>query len=44
MTRSTTLSLPKLIIGIAIFVLIGFPLVAYLWLTLNDLLAGDVSP
>lgn len=38
------MSLPKLIIGILIFVLIGFPLVAYLWLTLNDLLAGDVFP
>jgi hypothetical protein len=42
--RGTTLGLSKLIVGIAIFVLVGIPLVGYLWWTLNDLLAGDVRP
>ncbi len=39
-----TISLPKLIIGIALFVLAGFPLVAYLWETLNQLMGGEVRP
>lgn len=44
MAPGTTLNLPKLIAGIAAFVLVGFPLVAYLWETLNQLMAGDVRP
>ncbi|HEX6534608.1 MAG TPA: hypothetical protein VF041_08420 [Gemmatimonadaceae bacterium] len=44
MARSSTLSLPRLIVGIAAFVLLGFPLVGYLWDTLNQLMAGDVRP
>ena len=38
------LSLPKLTAGIALFVLSGFPLVAYLWETLNQLMGGEVRP
>lgn len=37
-----TVSLPKLILGIGLFVLLGFPLVAYLWETLNQLMGGEV--
>lgn len=44
MAPGTTLNLPKLIAGIAAFVLVGFPLVAYLWETLNQLMAGVVRP
>ena len=44
MTGSATLSLPRLIGWIALFVLVGFPLVGYLWETLNVLLAGVVQP
>jgi hypothetical protein len=40
----STVSLSRLTIGIALFVLAGFPLVAYLWETLNQLMAGDVRP
>jgi hypothetical protein len=40
----STLSLPKLTVGIALFVLTGFPLVAYLWETLNQLMGGEVRP
>lgn len=40
----STISLPKLTIGIALFVLAGFPLVAYLWETLNQLMGGEVRP
>lgn len=39
-----TIGLPKLTIGIALFVLAGFPLVAYLWETLNQLMDGEVRP
>ena len=41
---TATLSLPRLIGWIALFVLVGFPLVGYLWETLNQLLAGVVDP
>ena len=41
---TATLSLPRLIGWIALFVLVGFPLVGYLWETLNQLLAGIVHP
>lgn len=40
----STISLPKLAVGIALFVLAGFPLVAYLWESLNQLMAGEVQP
>jgi hypothetical protein len=32
------------VLGIALFVLLGTPLVAYLWATLNHLLSGIVDP
>lgn len=32
------------VLGIALFVLLGIPLVAYLWDTLNYLFAGVVQP
>ena len=34
----------SLVAGIALFVLLGTPLVAYIWETLNELLAGIVDP
>lgn len=40
----STISVPKVAGGIALFVLAGFPLVAYLWETLNQLLGGEVHP
>ena len=40
----STISLPRLAVGIALFVLAGFPLVAYLWETLNQLMGGEVHP
>lgn len=40
----STMSVPKLTVGIALFVLVGFPLVAYLWETLNQLMGGEVHP
>ena len=36
-------SMAKLVIGMAVFVLLGFPLVGYLWDTLNELLALEVN-
>ena len=42
MAHDQNISLPKLIAGIAAFVLVGFPLVGYLWETLNQLMAGNV--
>lgn len=44
MSQSATLSLPRLIGWIALFVLVGFPMVGYLWETLNQLMAGVVDP
>jgi len=35
-------SFPGLVAGIALFVVIGIPLTAYVWETLNQLLAGRV--
>ncbi len=35
-------SFPGLVAGIALFVLIGIPLTAYVWETLNQLMAGRV--
>jgi hypothetical protein len=40
----TDLSLGRLIGGIALLVLIGTPLVAYLWETLNQTAAGYYDP
>lgn len=40
----STMSVSKLAVGITLFVLAGFPLVAYLWETLNQLMAGEVRP
>jgi hypothetical protein len=40
----TDTSSRRLVIGIALFVLVGTPLVAYLWETLNRLFAGIVEP
>jgi hypothetical protein len=40
----STISVPRLAGGIALFVLVGFPLVAYLWETLNQLMGGEVRP
>lgn len=37
-------STSRLVLGIALFVLIGSPLVGYLWEALNNLLAGHVRP
>lgn len=44
MTQQSSLSLGKLILGIAVFTAAGIPLVGYLWETLNQLLAGQVNP
>ena len=43
-SRSATGSQLGLMLRIALFVLLGFPLLAYLWETLNRLLAGHVEP
>jgi hypothetical protein len=40
----STLSVPRLAVGITLFVLAGIPLVAYLWETLNQVMAGEVYP
>ena len=34
----------RLILSIGLFVLVGFPLVAYLWESMNELCAGHVRP
>lgn len=39
-----TPSLGRLMAGVALFVILGTPLVAYLWETLNVLLTGVVQP
>jgi hypothetical protein len=44
MAMQSTISLSKLTVGIALFVLVGFPLVAYLWETMNQLMGGIVRP
>lgn len=43
MARDRSLRLGTLVGGIALFTLLGFPLVAYLWETLNRLLSGEVE-
>lgn len=44
MPAEHTLSPTRLALGVGAFVLAGFPLVAYLWETLNRLMAGIVEP
>lgn len=44
MTSAVTPRSSSLVLGIALFVVLGTPLVAYLWETLNQLLAGIVDP
>ena len=44
MTRADSPRLRRLIGLIALFVLLGTPLVAYLWETLNVLMSGRVEP
>lgn len=44
MTSADTPRLARLIGRIALFVLVGTPMVAYLWETLNVLLSGRVEP
>ena len=44
MTRTDSPRLARLIGLIALFVLLGTPMVAYLWETLNVLLSGGVEP
>lgn len=44
MTQTTEPSYGRLILFMALFVLAGLPLVAYLWETLNELLALHVRP
>ncbi len=42
MAQQPTMS--RLVVGIGLFVLVGFPLVAYLWEAMNELFAGRVRP
>ena len=44
MTSTDTSRLVRLIGSIALFVLVGTPMVAYLWETMNVLLTGRVEP
>lgn len=44
MTSAVTPRSSSLVLGIALFVLLGTPLVAYLWETVNQLLSGIVDP
>jgi hypothetical protein len=44
MAEPFSIGLPRLIGGITAFVLVGFPLVGYLWETLNQLFSGEVHP
>lgn len=37
-------TMSRLVLSIGFFILIGFPLVAYLWETMNELFAGHVRP
>lgn len=43
MPRPVSLSFTRLLLLMAVFVLVGVPLVAFLWETLNDVLALDVA-
>ncbi len=42
--ESLRLSFGKVLALMALYVLLGIPLVAYLWETINELLAFDVDP
>ena len=44
MAASPSNSIVRLVAGIGVFVLIGTPLLGYLWHTANDLLAGEFRP
>lgn len=44
MAAPTSNSTARLVLGIGAFVLIGTPLLGYLWHTANDLLAGVFRP
>ena len=44
MTAPESIPTPRLVTGIGIFVVLGTPLVGYLWHTLNDVLAGVFHP
>ena len=39
-TDTQTIGIGKLVVGMAAFVALGIPLVAYIWETINRLLAG----
>ena len=43
MEKHGTIGMGRLIAGMALFVVLGIPLVGYLWETLNELLAGHVD-
>ena len=43
MTRPAPPSFTRLLLLMAVFVLVGVPLVAFLWETLNEVLALDVA-
>jgi hypothetical protein len=43
-TGETTARSRHFVLGIALFVLLGTPLVAYLWDTLNHLFSGIIEP
>ncbi len=42
MARRTSLNVPRMIAVMTVFVLVGFPLVGYIWDTLNELLGTEV--
>jgi len=44
MTANDRFPTSRLVAGIGVFVLLGTPLVGYLWYTLNDVLAGVFHP
>lgn len=44
MAADVGVSPSRLVLGIGLFVLLGTPLVAYLWETLNRLFAGIIEP
>lgn len=44
MEKQGRIGFVPLMAGMAVFVVLGVPLVAYLWETLNELLSGSVDP
>jgi len=44
MTANDRIPTSRLVAGIGVFVILGTPLVGYLWYTLNDVLAGVFQP